>query len=394
MGGPGLVTVAPAGDGPVATAERWGLALAVAGLAALGAAAAADPAGAGRAAAQDWPPFVLVAGLLLVGLAADADGLFAAAGEALDRLAPGGLSLYLGAMALVAVVTAVLNLDTSVAFLAPVLAYTAAHRRRSPAVLLCGCLLMSNAASLLLPGSNLTNLIVLGSLGEAGGTFAARMAPAWAAAVVVTAVVVGVAGRGELGRGRAPADDGRTRPRLGAGLAGVVAATAAVLTLRNAAPVVAAVGVAVVAVAVARRRRSVADAGRAVGAPVLVGLFGVAVALGTLGRAWAGPARLLGHLDAWATAGGAAVAAVVVNNLPAASVLAARVPPHPSALLVGLDIGPNLCATGALSWILWLRSARTAGVAAPLGRCMRMGLLAAPLAMAAAVAVLQATGRH
>jgi arsenical pump membrane protein len=47
----------------------------------------------------------------------------------------------------------------------------------------------------------------------------------------------------------------------------------------------------------------------------------------------------------------------LVNNLPAASLLAARTPPHPFALLVGLNLGPNLFVTGSLAWILWLRAA-------------------------------------
>ena len=81
---------------------------------------------------------------------------------------------------------------------------------------------------------------------------------------------------------------------------------------------------------------------------MLIGLFGIATALGTLGRSWSGPATLLAHLDPAGTAAVAAVASVLVNNLPAASLLAARVPPHPYPLLVGLDIGPNLFVTGSL----------------------------------------------
>ena len=88
---------------------------------------------------------------------------------------------------------------------------------------------------------------------------------------------------------------------------------------------------------------------------MLVGLFGLAVALGTLGRAWDGPATMLAHLNAWGTAAVAALMSVLVNNLPAASLLAARQPPHPYSLLVGLNVGPNLFVTGSLAWILWLR---------------------------------------
>lgn len=70
------------------------------------------------------------------------------------------------------------------------------------------------------------------------------------------------------------------------------------------------------------------------GVPVLVGLFGVAVALGTLGRAWSGPADLLTHLDRWGTAVVAAGSLVLVN-LPAVSLLAAHRPEHPFSLLSG-----------------------------------------------------------
>ena len=89
---------------------------------------AAGPAHARAAAAQDWPPFVLVAGLLLVGLVADGDRLFAAGGHVLARLAPNGVLLYVGTVLLVLTVTTLLNLDTSVTFLTPVLVYAARSR--------------------------------------------------------------------------------------------------------------------------------------------------------------------------------------------------------------------------------------------------------------------------
>lgn len=136
----------------------------MAGIAGAVAALLARPDAARAAAVQDWSPFVLVAGLLFIGLVADDDGLFAAAGTRLARLPGSGIALFAGATLLVGVVTAVLNLDTSVAFLTPVLVYTARGRGLGEPALLYGCLLLSNAGSLLLPGSNLTNLIVLGHL--------------------------------------------------------------------------------------------------------------------------------------------------------------------------------------------------------------------------------------
>jgi arsenical pump membrane protein len=114
--------------------------------------------------------------------------------------------------------------------------------------------------------------------------------------------------------------------------------------------------------------------------------------LGTVGRVWTGPASLLSHLDTWGTAVVAALAAVLINNLPAASLLAARRPPHPYALLIGLNIGPNLFVSGSLAWFLWLRAARDAGAQPSLARASRMGVVAVPLSLAAAVGLLIVLG--
>jgi arsenical pump membrane protein len=346
------------------------------------------------AAAQDWPPFVLVAGLLLVGLVADGDRLFATGGHVLARLAPNGVLLYVGTVLLVLTVTTLLNLDTSVTFLTPVLVYAARSRGEGEAPLLYACLLLSNAGSLLLPGSNLTNLIVLGHLHLSGGAFFAHMALPALAAAAVTAVVVGVVHHRALRTTAVPTMEPE-RPVLGVGLVAIVVVTVLVVALRAPALPVAGVGL----VAVALRSWRSGDAGgsarsavRILGVPVLVGLFGLAVALGTLGRSWSGPATLLSHLDAWGTAAVAALTSVAVNNLPAASLLAARQPPHPFALLIGLNVGPNLFVTGSLAWILWLRAARHAGGHPEVRRASLLGLVTVPLAIAAAVGVLLLSG--
>jgi arsenical pump membrane protein len=351
------------------------------------AAIARSPDAARAAAAQDWPPFVLVSGLLLVGLVAEEDGLFAAAGAWFAALASNGVLLYGGAVVLVAGVTAVLNLDTSVAFLTPVLVYTARQRGQGEVALLYACLLLSNAGSLLLPGSNLTNLIVLGHLHLSGADFFRHMAPPWLASVVVTALVIAIAERRSL---RTPSSvDGRLeRPVLGIGLLAVLAVTILVLVLHSPALPVAAVGLVSVLVRAPSRQGQGRRALDILGIPVLIGLFGIAVALGTLGRVWSGPTALLSHLDLWGTAVVAAGTSVLVNNLPAASLLAARTPPHPFALLVGLNVGPNLFVTGSLAWMLWLRAARSAGAEPSVGRASRLGVIAVPLAMIAAVGML------
>ncbi len=336
----------------------WGLA--GIGLLGLLVAVAIRPTEARAAASQVWSPFVLVAGLLLIGLVAHGDGLFAAAGHRLASTARSGMAIFVGAAVLVGVVTALLNLDTSVAFLTPVLVYTARSRGEGEAPLLYGSLLLANAGSLFLPGSNLTNLIVLGHLRLTGGKFLAHMWAPGLAAVAVTAAVVAAWEHRSL---RVRTDDltKPDRPLLGLGMIGVVSATVMVVVLRSPALPVAIVGMVTIGARLASRRERFGDAIEVLGLPVLIGLFGVAVAAGTLGRSWTGPAHLFSHLNVWGTAAVAATASVAINNLPAASVLASHHPQHPYALLIGLNLGPNLFVTGSLAWFLWLRAARAAG---------------------------------
>ena len=328
------------------------------------------------AADQAWPPFVLVAGLLLIGAAAAEDGLFEATGARLagSRLGPRGLLVTL--LGLVAAVTAVLNLDTSVVFLTPVLVHTARARGLDERPFLYGSVFMANAASLLLPGSNLTNLLVLRSAPDDGGSYAAHMLPAWLTACAITAVFVSIAFRPGGATRHAPAEAPPWRLRVGA--AATVAAALLVLVLRDPALPVLAVGVAATAF---QRLRPRLDA------RMLAFLFGLTVVLGTLARLWHGPARALDSGGAWTAAGIGAAASLVLNNLPATVLFTAAAPSHPYALLLGLDLGPNLAVTGSLSAVLWLQAARGAGARASIATYTRLGLVLVPLTLAAAVAV-------
>ncbi|HEX4176002.1 MAG TPA: SLC13 family permease [Acidimicrobiales bacterium] len=367
--------------------------LAGAGAVAALAAVVASAPDARAAAAQVWPAFVLVAGLLLVGLVAHEDGLFEAGGHALARFAPNGWALYAGSALLVLVVTTLLNLDTSVTFLTPVLVYAARRRGEGEAPLLLACLLLSNAGSLLLPGSNLTNVIVLGHLHLSGRSFFEHMAPAGLTAAAVTAVVIAATHRRSL-RTTAVVSIEVPRPIIGVGLVAVGAVTVLVIVLRSPALPVFVVGLVAVLLRVRRAAPSAGEAVEVLGVPVLVGLFGLAVTLGALGRGWSGPAALLAHLDSWGTAIVAAILSVLFNNLPAASLLAARPPPHPYGLLVGLNVGPNLFITGSLAWVLWLRAARSAGARVDIRGAVTLGLLSVPMAIAGALLVLGAEGSH
>jgi arsenical pump membrane protein len=370
---------------------RWAWFLAALGTVGALAALLADPHPARSAAAQTWTPFVLVSGLLLIGMVAEGDGLFRAAGSRLARSARGGVAVFVGATLLVVVVTATLNLDTSVVFLTPVLIAAARQRGSGEAPLLYGSLLLANASSLFLPGSNLTNLIVLGHHPLSGGGFLALMWPAAVAASAVTACCVGAWARKDLMRPtvRVTAVD---RPVHGIGLLAVAAAVVLVVTLHSPALPVLIVGVVTILIRVAQRRLNFRGAWDTLGAPVLVGLFGVTIGLGTLGRVWSGPATLLAHVGGMGAAAVAAVLSVLFNNLPAASLLAARNPHHAAQLLVGLNLGPNLAASGSLAWFLWLRVARASGATPSIRQASRLGVVVVPLSIAAALATLALIG--
>ncbi len=371
--------------------SRFGLVLAGAGIAGLALSATLRPAQAGAAAAQVWSPFVLVAGLLLIGLVADDDGLFSSAGQSLASTARSGLAIFIGSTLMVGVVTALLNLDTAVAFLTPVLVHAARRRGQGENLLLYGCILLANAGSLFLPGSNLTNLIVLGHLHLTGGQFLARMwAPALCALVTTALVVAAFEHKALFVRvdGHSPSRP----PVIGLGLGAIALAAFFILIFPTPALPVVAIGIGAISVRLATGKDHVGRVLGVLGLPVLVGLFGVAVALGTLGRVWTGPGALLTHLNMWETAVVASIASVWVNNLPAASLLAAHHPPHPFALLVGLNIGPNLFVTGSLAWLLWLRAARSAGAQPSIQKASRMGLVAVPVSLVVTVGVLAMIG--
>jgi len=349
----------------------------------------------------------------LIGLLANRDGLFAWGGARLQRLPGGGFALLGAALLLDAVVTAVLNLDTAVVFLTPVLVFAARRRRVAVEPFLYGCVFMANASSLFLPGSNLTNLLVLDAhSGGSGASFAAKMFPIAITAAVVTAVgialsfrralapggEVAVAGRGRADRatavsghgragGAAAVDLGSPSPVIGVGLVAVAAAVVLVLVLKQPALAVLAVGLVATAIELLRGRVELSDAWRVVGPPSLAAAFVLTVALGTLARHWDGPAELIGGASGPETAGLAAISTVLVNNLPSAALYSAHAVDHSRMLLLGLNVGPNLAVTGALSALLWFRAAKEVGERPSLLDFSRRGIPLALVAMAAAIVV-------
>ncbi|HEY4809960.1 MAG TPA: SLC13 family permease [Solirubrobacteraceae bacterium] len=345
---------------------------------------------------QAWPPFALVAGLLLIGLVAGRDGLFDVAAARLVRLPGSPVVLVLACFVLVAIVTALLNLDTAAVFLTPVLIKTAQRRGVDAGCFLYGAIFMANASSLFLPGSNLTNLLVLSGEHISGATFLTRMLPVALAAPVITAVGLLIIHRRGLcapdnGSVDASSDESANAPathlRLGLGFWGGLLAACLIVALHNAALPVLAVGLILLAVRTYGGELSWRESLLWLDVPTLAGLFGLAVALGTLARASAFPADLLHSPGTLATATIAALSSVVVNNLPAAVLLSSTAHLPMSALLLGLNVGPNLAVTGSLAVVLWWRSARAVGARPSALAYSRQGLVLAPLALLGALAL-------
>ena len=259
------------------------------------------------------------------------------------------------------------------------LLHLARHRGIDEAPFLYGTVFMSNAASLFLPGSNLTNLIVLHHEHVAGATFLARMWPAAIASVVATAAIMIVVYRRALDapavRDSRAADDA---PRSGRRRGGGVRRCSCSSSHRPPCPC-SIVGVVVVVLARTTRARLLA----AVDPRVIGGLFVLAVAVGSVSRSWHGPESLVDSLDRWQTAAAGAVAAVGLNNLPASMLFASNPPVHARALLIGLNLGPNLAVTGSLSAFLWLRVARSLGARPSARTYSLLGLVLVPVSIAA-----------
>lgn len=323
---------------------------------------------------HSWQPFVLITGLLLIGHVAAREGLFESVGRLVARTPGNDVALFTVTMVAVSIVTALLNLDTSVVFMTPVALHAARARQSDEVAFAFGTILMSNAASLLLVGSNLTNMLIFATHPVRGATFAIRMAPAWGVSVVVTIAMVAWWRRRQLTR---RSDSSRDRVRWHVGLGSAAALVAVVLMLATTQPAlpVFALGATLELVDLVVRHRVDAREVLRVASPLVVGpLFVVAVLVGWWGRSWQAIGHLVAHANSLSTAAIAGGLSLVINNLPAASLFAGQRIAHPYALLLGLNLGPNAFVTGAMSTLLWFRIVRTQGLMVTTGQFVRIGV--------------------
>ncbi|MFJ1845294.1 MULTISPECIES: SLC13 family permease [unclassified Streptomyces] len=345
----------------------------------------------------------LAAILVLAQLCAD-EGLFTAAGELVARVCGGRTGPLLGGVfAVASVTTAVLSLDATVVLLTPVVLATAARVGARPRPYVYACAHLANSASLLLPVSNLTNLLAFTASGLSFTRFAALMALPWLAAIAVEYVVFRRVFAADLAAGAYPPNPEKARPGVPVFTLVVLALTLGgfvATSFAGADPLWAALaGAGVLAVrALAKRETTVRGLVRS--ANPLFCLF--VLALGVVVEAVVGNglgaglgAFLPGGPSLPALLAVAAVAAVLanlINNLPAIlallPVVAAAGPGPLLAALIGVNLGPNLTYVGSLATLLWRRILHTHGAAPDLGHFTRLGLLTVPATLVVSTVAL------
>lgn len=364
------------------------------------------PAGALTEIRELAPTVAFLAAILVLAYTAERHGVFGYVGALVARSGRGRPRRLLSAVfAAAALTTAVLSLDATVVLLTPVVFAVAAragvgHRPHAYA-----CNHLANSASLLLPVSNLTNLLAFAASGLTFLGFAALMAVPWLVVIAVEYLVFQFFFARDLAE-PATAEPGEPGPppRYALSVLAVTLAGFAALQPLGVEPAwVAAAGALALAVPLLLRktlrpRDLVVEANPAFCAFVLaLGVVVLAVrenGLGELLDTW-----VPRHGDLLGLLGVAVLAAVlanVLNNLPATLVLLPAVAHHPGlllAMLIGVNVGPNLTYAGSLATLLWRRILHARDAAPRTAEFLRLGAATVPLSLVAGVTALWA-GLH
>jgi arsenical pump membrane protein len=310
--------------------------------------------------------------------------------------------LFTGIFLLAAAVTTVLSLDATVVLLTPVVVAAAAVAGTSPWPASHACLRMANSASLLLPVSNLTNLLAMPHLDLTFGGFAVVMAPVLLAVLVVEYAVLRLLFRRELAAPAVPTEHDAPPPLEPVPLVVVALMLVgfAVGSPFGVAPCWISGAAAVVLVAWARHRGlvSLRQAGHAAHPAFAVFVLCLGVVVAALSTGFLGD--LVAHLlpggtsypDLLAIALLATVLANLLTNLSAALLLVPLVAPLGDtavlAALLGLNIGSGLTYTGSLANLLWRRTLVRSGRRVSNAAFHRVSLTITPVSLFLAVGTL------
>ncbi len=357
------------------------------------------------AVAKGLDVYLFLIGMMVLSEAAREQGLFDwVAATAAINARGSSARLFVLVYATGIVTTTFLSNDATAVVLTPAVYAAAKKAKAEPLPLLFACALIANAASFVLPISNPANLVLYGGKMPPLGTWFGAFALPSVAAIAVTFAMLRWVERKRLG-GACDSDVARDplTPAGKAALAGIVA-TAALLIVMSALdqplglPTCLA-GLATMLGVCALAKRSPLALARAVSwsvLPLVAGLFVLVEALDRTGvirhiatalqTAAANPAQgaaVSGTVLAFATN--------LMNNLPAGLVASNAVAQvHPpqlivDALLIGVDLGPNLSVTGSLATILWLQAIRREGEDVGFWRFLKVGAATMIPALAAAL---------
>lgn len=352
------------------------------------------------------PVIGFLAAVLVLAKLCDDEGLFHACGVWMARGAAGRPRHLLAQVFVAAsLITAVLSLDATVVLLTPVVLATAARLGARPGPHVYACAHLSNTASLLLPVSNLTNLLAFTASGLSFTRFTALMALPWLVAIGVEYVLFLRFFATDLDAGADTPAVAEPREMPVFALVTVVCTLAGfvVASWLGINPAWAALaGAAVLACrALARGHTTPVAIVRSAAVPFLAFVLALAVVVRAVVDN--GLADALGHLVPDGTGlpallGIAALAALlanVINNLPAVLVLlplsAPAGPGAVLAVLIGVNIGPNLTYAGSLATLLWRRIVREHDTGVGLGEFTRLGLLTVGATLPLAVVALWAS---
>ena len=352
---------------------------------------------AGAEARSLAPTIGFLAAVLVLADLCDRYGLFEAAGSWMATGSRGRpVALLALVFAVASVVTAVLGLDATVVLLTPVVFTTVARLRLRAKPHAYACTHLANSASLLLPVSNLTNLLAYRASGLSFARFGAIMSLPWLAAIGVEWIVLRRFFATDLvGSGATEVAAPLPMPVFAFAVVALTLVGFFLASLLHIDPAFAALGGAVTLAvpALVRRRAKARDIGLALDVPFLafvlaLGLVVKAVSLHGLSSL---VVRLIPNGTSLASllvvAAIAAVLANVINNLPAVLLLLpAAVAAGPGvvlAVLVGVNAGPNLTYVGSLATLLWRRVLRKQGEELRTSEFLRLGVVTVPLVLLA-----------
>jgi arsenical pump membrane protein len=346
------------------------------------------------------PVVLFLVGVLVVAECCRAAGLFAAIGS---RLAGAGrpAATYTLTFAVAAAVTVILSLDATVVLLTPVAMAAAATTSVSSRPFQLVCVRLANVASLLLPVSNLTNLLALPALDLSVGRFALLMAPIWLLVLAIEYAVHRAWFRTELRQPPArTAVDKLPLPSFPLVVVTLMLAGFAAGSLVDPAWVAGVAAAVLVVRALVVGELTTPGVVRSAQVPFAVFVLALGIVVAALGQGPLGD-RLadlvpggpgLGSMLLVALIG--AVLANLVNNLPATLLLIPLVAPLGDtvvlATLIGINLGSSMTWSGSLANLLWRRTVRHSGGEVDSHDFHLVGLLATPVAIVSGIVLLNA----